>query len=288
MTSRQSQHLASFIAISSKPMKKIFVFLIVAIAGCQQKQKPAEVVSKDSIVAEKKQGSYFISKQEKTTRFKDYSIKLVNYYEMADSTVEKSFQYFKYARLLFYNGNNKLIDSLQPENIGSNIDYVETVDLTDSLHFKTPFFAIHWTGDSDMPMTTLFSFDSNHLKEVSTIYDLTTIQRQDAFTLAGTSSHSDEIVYSRQPDYPFTISLRTFQMKEIVPEVQDLDFISETLEPITGKYGNITYTIPAGKKVIVDTLFRKTRQLILIVSDSIRVMVDAKEAANKLQHETAG
>jgi hypothetical protein len=167
-------------------------------------------------------------------------------------------------------------------------------NVTTALHFKKPLFEITTPDCSDWYISEFIQLENDSLRNLFEISDTgpAELKRLHENALVGTVKDRDEIVGNFQ-DYPITVSLTDYSVTETKPSIQKIDWESEALEDIHGyrindNLSKSRYTIKQGQKLIVDSLFRDAKKIILIVQDSIRVMCPTSEVKDKLQGNAAG
>ncbi|HEV8273573.1 MAG TPA: hypothetical protein VGQ04_19800 [Chitinophagaceae bacterium] len=224
---------------------------------------------------------------------KNYFISIQAGYYSSDSLIYSNSLYPQRNLLIVrYKANNKS-DTIKMKT-SDYLDGVTIKDLSDSLHFKSLFLQMEWTGDSDAPWSEFAGYWNDTLRSFFTMAFVESLRRTDQWTLSGFKGNTDELVGDFQHDYPVTISLRDFSVSdEQEPAVQYIGYPTITLEPIKGykmisQKDSISYIIKKGKKVFVDTLYRAAGRVRLITSDSIIFHTKFDEAKGKLQENTAG
>jgi len=224
---------------------------------------------------------------------KNYFISIQAGYYSSDSLTYSNSFYPQRNLLIVRNKANSKSDTIRMET-SDYLDGVAIKDLSDSLHFKSLFLQMEWTGDSDAPWSEFAGYWNDTLRSFFTIAFVESLRRTDQWTLSGFKADRDELVGDFQHDYPVTISLRDFSVSdEQEPAIQYIGYPTITLEPIKGykmisQNDSISYIIKKGKKVFVDTLYRAAGRVRLITSDSIIFHAKFDEAKGKLQENTAG
>lgn len=167
-------------------------------------------------------------------------------------------------------------------------------NVTNSLYFKDPLFEITTPDCSDWYISEFIQLKNGSLRKLFDISDTEPVKltRLNENTLVGTAKDRDEIVGNFQ-DYPIKVSLLDYSVTEIKPSRQKIDFESEALKEIHGyriinSSAKNRYIIRDGQKLIVDSLFRDTKKVLLIVQDSIQVICPTSEVEGKLKGNSAG
>jgi hypothetical protein len=195
--------------------------------------------------------------------------------------------------LIVRNKTNNNSDTVKLET-SDYLDDVTIKDLSDSLHFKSLFLQMEWTGDSDAPWSEFAGYWNDTLRSFFRMAFVESLRRTDKWTLSGFTGGTDELVGHFQHDYPVTISLKDFSVSdEQEPAVQYIGYSTITLAPIRGykminQKDSIAFLIKKGKKVFVDTIYRAAGRVRLILSDSIVIHTNFDDAKGKLQENTAG
>jgi hypothetical protein len=204
------------------------------------------------------------------------SVKARYYATVADE--EKDGNY-----IFIYNKTTGRTDSLKLEST-DNMEGVKIEDLTDSLHFDQLSVLLTWTGDSDMDTHEFVQY-GNTFRTVFTADNLVRLWKKDRFTLEGYSTGRDEIVYHSQDDYPVIISLKTGDVQHPLPPVQYIGAFTTALEDIKV---SSSYTIKKGTELTVDTLYRVSNTVRLIISDSTIIHTKPETLEGKIEVNTAG
>lgn len=224
---------------------------------------------------------------------KNYFISILAGNYSSDSLAYSNSLYPQRNLLIVHNKANNKSDTIKMET-SDDLEEVEIKDLSDSLHFKSLFLQLEWTGDSDVPSSEFAGYWNDTLKSLFTLSFVESLQRKDQWTLSGFTTGRDELVGDFQHDYPVTISLRDFHVSdEELPLVQYIGYSTVALEPVKGykmisRTDSIPYTIRKGKKVFVDTIYRGPGRVRLIISDSIIFHTKFDEAKGRLRENTAG
>jgi hypothetical protein len=251
--------------------------------------------SKDSAGPEMEEMLFNFDKYEEKGHLdlKNYFISIQAGYYSSDSLTYSNSLYPQRNLLIVRNKANSKSDTIKLET-SDYLDDVAIKDLSDSLHFKSLFLQIEWTGDSDAPWSEFTGYWNDTLRSFFTMAFVESLRRTDKWTLSGFTGGRDELVGDFQDDYPVTISLKDFTVSDgQQPMVQYIGYSTITLEPIKGykminQKDSISYIIKKGKKVFVDTLYRAAGRVRLIISDSIIVHTKFDDAKGRLQENTAG
>lgn len=183
-------------------------------------------------------------------------------------------------------------DSLKLENYDDMLGVV-IEELSDSLGFKKPALLLSWTGDSDVPWHELVVYRNDSLRTIFLYDAITSLKRKDEWTLEGFSISRDEIASSFQRDYPFTISLRTGDIKNPLPAVQYIGWPTVALDNIkaykmTGARDSSAHNIDKGTMLTIDTLYRWKNTVRLRIGDSLILYTTPEALKEKIETNTAG
>lgn len=224
---------------------------------------------------------------------RNYSISIQAGYYFSDSLTYPNTLYPQRNLLIVRDKANNKSDTIKMKT-SDYLDDVTIKDLSDSLHFKSLFLQMEWTGDSDVPWSEFAGYWNDTLRSFFTMEFVESLRRTDKWTLAGFTGGRDELVGDFQHDYPVTISLKDFSVfDEQEPTVQYIGYPTIALESIKGyrmisHKDSVPYIIKKGKKVFVDTLYRAAGRVRLIISDSIIFHTKIDDAKGRLQENTAG
>jgi hypothetical protein len=203
--------------------------------------------------------------------------------------------YFEGDYLYRLNKKTKALDSVMIQELDDESPSgLGITDMTDSLRMKRLLLNITWQGDSDMYTSDFFDCRADSLSELFDITQLRSIKRKDQWTLEGFHADRDELVQEGETDYPFTVSLKDYNVIYVNPGKQEIGYPTRALENIKGwrmsrrSTDSSAYTIRKGTKVLVDTLYRDGHYVRLKIRDSIVVHVSLDEAQDKLQGNPAG
>jgi hypothetical protein len=167
-------------------------------------------------------------------------------------------------------------------------------DVTRSLKFKEPVFQLATPDCSDWYISEFVIIKDDSIQKMFEIGDSEPVKLEwiDEVTLAGAVKDRDEILGFFQ-DYPVSVSLKDFKVAIKRPVKQSIGVLTEALETfqLSGfdtKHSFQLYTLKEGEKLFVDSLFRDTEQLRLIIKDSIPIYCPITEIEGKIQGNTAG
>jgi len=286
----------------------IFYFLLLFFISCKEKKDSSQANASSSSVkdstkrglnesvgSEMEEMLFNFDKYEEKGHLdsKNYFISIQAGYYSPDSVTYSNSLYAQPNLLIVRNKANNKSDTIKMES-SDYLDDVTIKDLSDSLHFKSLFLQIEWSGDSDVPWSEFAGYWNDTLRSFFSMTFVQSLRRTDKWTLSGFTAGRDELVGDFQHDYPVTISLKDFSVSdEQKPVVQHIGYPTITLEPIKGykmisQKDSTPYTIKKGKKVFVDTLYRAAGKVRLIISDSIIFHTKFDDAKGKLQENTAG
>ena len=287
-------------------LKGIFYCLLFFFISCRGKQDSSQTTglpAKDSTTnqsensggKEMKEMLFKFDKYEEKggIDLKNYLITIETGHYFSDSLSYPNSSYPQRNLLIVRNKGNNEADTIKMET-SDDLEDVMIKDLSDSLHFKSLFLQIEWTGDSDVPWSEFAGYWHDTLRSLFTITYVRSLQRTDAWTLSGFTSNRDELVSDFQHDYRVTISLKDFSVSEDQkPPVQYIGYTTITTEPVKGykmigRKDSVPYTIKKGTKVFVDSIYRTSGKVRMIISDSIIFHTKFDDAKGRLRENTAG
>jgi len=294
-------------------MKILILYLsLFLITSCKEKQDKksiaeTKVQSNDSMPLQndsihlQKDSIRLQNDQEKSVyversrlNLKNYFITIKSKFNIPEKPEKDSNYYFDKNYLIVFHKTNNTADSLSLDDIDDYSAYRLAIeDFSDSLHFKSLLLYITWTGDSDMPEGEFVEFNNHLLKVLFSISNLQTLERKDEWTLSGFVTDRDEVVSAGQHDYPVTVSLKDYEVHITKPGIQYIGYSTVALANIKvyrdpKLTGISAYTIKKGKKLVIDTLYRSSNLLRLIVSDSIILYGRPDKISEKVEHDNAG
>lgn len=186
----------------------------------------------------------------------------------------------------------KVADTLQLEPEDNDWPAATITDLSDSLKFKSLLLQLESTGSSDMREDNFFEYRDGKLKWLFGLTFLQDVRRKDQNTLEGIVTGQDEIL-SRGYDFPFTVNLRDNRVIIDTPNIQVIKWVTTTTEPFTafkvrGKKLSVPYPIKRGTSLTIDTFFRKSGLVRMLLPDSTPVFIWEDELLGKVETNTAG
>ena len=172
------------------------------------------------------------------------------------------------------------------------VDNLTVINLTDSLHFNTLHFLVHWSASSDYEYNNFYSYDGR-LKFLFDMPQLISIDRKDENTLIGYAASRDDIVGAFQ-NYPFTVSVNNnYEVKFIdqpnicicweTEAMADMH-VFKTKIPDSSKMR----LIKEGTHLRVDTFYTPLKMVRLILSDSTILYARPEEVKEKVRINAAG
>ena len=286
----------------------LFIFLII-LFSCNNNSHADRTAFKDSIKSNaadsvtgnaagtaknRQRGPFdFDTYQEQAhLDLKNYYIKITSGHFGSDNADYNGEMFPQRNLLIVRNKRTNMSDTTLMET-SDYLDGAEIVEQPDSLRFKSPLLEVNWSGDSDIPMSEFVGYWHDTLRSLFTLDNLVSIVRKDEWTLTGFTCQRDEIIYQAECDYPFTVSLKEFEVGGDDPPVQYIGWHTKTLEPVRGykmisAKDSIRYTIKEGVEVQIDTFYRAAGRVILILPDSTKFHTKFGEVKSKLQQNTAG
>jgi hypothetical protein len=269
-------------------MKTILIacFLLFVIS-CKEKTSQTTTVSADSALIP------VLSNNDGNTRPPDERtrLELPNYTIILKAKYESPHQMAE-GYLFVYDKKKNKTDSLKMENV-DDLYGLRMKDLTDSLKFPKLGVLLSWNGDSDILMQEFVGYDKDTLKSFFQLNNIISLKRKDQWTITGFVRDRDEIVAWSQDDYPVTISLKTGEANQTHPPVQYIGAESRALENVhvhlmkTPKDSS-AYTIKAGTKFRVDTIYRSKNYVRLVTEDSLIIHAVPDSLQFKILTNTAG
>lgn len=223
-----------------------------------------------------------------------YKVVAFSHYVIPQNITYDSSYYYKGNILSLTNKNTTRTYKIEIADPCSDKAAIIISNVTDTLGFKDPFFEITTPDCSDWYISEFIRFKDGTLQKLFDISDSepAKLTKTKENTLVGIVKDRDELVGNFQ-EYPITVSLFDYSVRKTKPQRQKIDFESETLAEIHGyRISNSSakkpYVIREGQKIIVDSLFRDTKEVLLIVQDSILVICPISDVKGKLQGNTAG
>jgi hypothetical protein len=222
-----------------------------------------------------------------------YSVCAASKYDFEGQTVlkEDSSFYFKGNYLIVMDKRTKKADTVEISAESSSGGFAQILDVTGSLRMRRLMLEVVWPGNSDWYTSTFVGYKGDTLKELFTLEnpggEPVILERKDSGTLAGTISGRDELVYAFE-SCPITVSLSNFTVDQSLPEKQYIGYETVSTGDIKGWREHSSYTIKAGTKLRVDTLYRSLKMVDLRVADSVVVRVKLEEAKEKIEKNNAG
>jgi hypothetical protein len=282
-------------------MNKHFVLLVLffAVACADKRQKTTSLVkeSQATIINDSTQ----IANDEKELfvergRYEDdkYEVVAFSRFMIPGKISNDSSYYFEENILSLTNKNTNRNFKIQLTFPCTGDGAIRISNETKPLKFKKPLFEITTPDCSDWFISEFIQLETDSLRKLFEISDTDPVElaRPNEYFLIGTSTFRDEIVGNFSND-TVKVSLADYSVKEIQPPIQKIGFNSEALEDIHGyrinnNLVNNPYIIKEGEKLIIDTLFREAKKVILIVKDSIRVICPTSEVKDKIKGNAAG
>ena len=224
-----------------------------------------------------------------------YKVEVLSHFLIPAKIEQDSSYYFRNNLLSVKNKNTNQNYKVQITDPCSDDAEILIHNVTDSLGFNQPLFEITTPDCDDWQISEFIQLKNDSLQKLFEISDSkpAKLSKTNQNSLVGTVLDRDELVGDFQ-DYPVTVSLFDYSVKETKPLRQRIGFKSEALENIQGyRVSNNgeakkTYLIRKGQKLTVDSLFRDTKQVLLRVQDTILVICPIIKAKDKLQSNTAG
>lgn len=220
--------------------------------------------------------------------FKDYEVRIQSFYYYDDNHDD----YGKAVFILLRDPAKKVADTIMLEADDDYTEDVEVDDMSDSLKFKSLVLKVSSTGASDVPIDEFVEYKDGELKSLFTIEYLRKIRRINDRYLAAVVEDRDD-VFGWFYDQPATIDLRYLAVEYHIPDTQVIKYPTTTLEPITvykqrGEVLSEPVNIKTGTPVVVDTFFRKTGIMRMMLPDSTPVFILKDEIREKVQGNAAG
>ncbi len=275
----------------------LFLFVAVACTSNQQKsldpeqntQLPATIDSNLTTTDEKE---LFVSRG--SYENEQYKVVAFSHYLIPKNIVRDSSYYHKENILSLTNKNTTRTYIIKIADPCSDKAEIIINNVTNTLGFKDPLFEITTPDCSDWYLSEFIQLKGDTLQNLFAISDSepTKLAKTKENTLTGTVKDRDELIGNFQ-EYPITVSLVDYSVRITKPRRQKIDFESEALEEIRGYWISNNsekkpYVIREGQRIIINSLFRDTKEVLLIVQDSILVICPVSGVKGKLQGNTAG
>lgn len=262
------------------------------IATAGKGKSPAEDTSVSASVPIPGPAWKFITRD--SLRTPEYSIFAKSKYSVEGASPEKEDgSSFEGNCLIVVSLTTKKADTVELGTENAFGDQVHIKDVTGDLRMSQLMIEIVWPGDSDWYTSSFAGYKGDSLKELFTLEnaggEAVNLRRKDDWTLSGTVSERDELVYAVE-DYPITVSLKDYKVEMIRPEKQYIGYQTVTTDAISGiRVSNKqAFTIKAGTEVRVDTLYRSLGMVRLAVADTVIIQVKVDDADGKIQKNNAG
>jgi hypothetical protein len=269
---------------------------LLLILSCKQKQNtatnPQSVAQiKDSLTAGSDRKTVYVERGH--LDLEKYFITVKSKYLFPDSIDEDSSFYAREVYLIVRNKADNTTDSLPIETGYNYFHDMKIEDYSDSLHFNDLLLRIDWIGDSDMEESFFVEYDNHSIKGSFGITELVFLERKDEWTLSGFVAGRDEIVYAAQTDYPLTVSLKDYKVYTPDPPKQRIGWWTKAFTNIkvyrdSSLNEASAYIIKKGKEFDVDTLYRTSNIIRLIVSDTIILYSRPEKLRDKVRINAAG
>src|SRR6185503_17088030 len=176
----------SFLQYKMYYLKRIlFYCFLLFFISCKEK-KDSTKNRTDSEGTEKEEMLFDFDKYEEkgSLNLKSYFISIQAGYSSSDSLTYSNSQYPQRNLLIIRNKENNKSDTITMETSDDH-DGVTIKDLSDSLHFKSLFLQMDWTGDSDASCSEFAGYWNDTLKSFFTMVFVESLQRTDEWTLSG-------------------------------------------------------------------------------------------------------
>lgn len=282
-------------------MKPFSILVIAALLFACNNNKPEQVVMDQQNIAPPIIDSTGIVNRLQEliiTRgdYEDLHFKLVanSRYQIPEKMQYDSSFYFKENSLILTDKATGKSYSLSITAPCSGQAKIVIENVTNALQFAHPLFEISTPDCSDWWISEYIMFNKDSLQKIFEISDANPARliRIGEYNLAGTVTRRDEIVADFQ-EYPITISLSDYSEKITKPDRQEIGFATVALEDIegikAGQYESVgRYTIQKGTNLVVDSIFRSTKQVRLKLNSSLIIICSFSEVNGKLQSNNAG
>lgn len=186
----------------------------------------------------------------------------------------------------------KVADTLSLETEDGDMEDVKIEDMSDSLKFKSLVLKLSTTGSSDMPIDEFVEYNDGRLRRLCMLIYCWDIWRKDENTLIAIINGRDEVL-AYQYLYPVVINLKDNSVTGEMPDTQSIRHPTITLEPITvyrknGEQLSQPLQVKTGTTIVVDTFFRKTDRVRMLLPDSTPVYIMRDDLSRKVESNTAG
>jgi hypothetical protein len=204
-------------------------------------------------------------------------------------------EYYSYREshfLILRDPAKMVADTMELESEDGDMSDNIVEDMSDSLKFKTLVLKLTTNGSSDIPLSEFFEYKDGTLRGLFSVEWLIDISRKDENTLIGIINGRDDILYQSYT-YPVIINLKDNTITGEMPDTQAIKHPTITLEPIIvyrkkGEKLSQPLQVKTGTTIVVDTFFRKSGLVRMLLPDSTAVYIKEEDLRQKVESNTAG
>ena len=170
-------------------------------------------------------------------------------------------------------------------------------DMTDSFRLNKLIVQVITPAEDIYYYSTFLTCENGKLKELFSLMDTRETGvplHREGSKLVGFMAGRDEVVENLEFDYPVEIDTKTFEVTNILPVKQSIDWRTRATagfrahRVVNGQVDSSLVVVKAGTAVTVDTLYRNLGKVRIRVGDSVEVEIKAETAEQKLGHNAAG
>jgi hypothetical protein len=216
------------------------------------------------------------------------TVRVISCYRFSEADDDYRFGHF----LILRDPGKKVAGMIELEADDDDMSDVKIEDMSDSLEFKSLVLKLNSFGHSDIECDEFIEYKGDSLRRLFGLNYLRNIFRRDENTLTAIVQGRDDILY-RGYDYPVTINLPDNSETGNMPDTQVIKHPTTTLEPITvykvrGEQLSAPYKIKTGTSIFIDTFFRQSGLVRILLRDSTPVFIWKNDLTEKVVRNTAG
>lgn len=222
-----------------------------------------------------------------------YSCKVQSTYLIPSKIEFDSSYYFVGNQFILTEKSTEKVYKFTLNNPCTSPTSIQIENTAKKLRLNQVLFQVSTPYCNDWTENEFLTIKGNELNKVMEFIDAGPLQfeKLNDQLLSTKVKRRDEVVATFQ-EYDMTVRSDDFEYNIIRPQRQEISFETVSVEKINGKKisGNklLPYTIVSGTKVFVDSIFRDTKQVRLIVQDSIIVLCPLSETEGRLMGDPAG
>jgi hypothetical protein len=232
----------------------------------------------------------------------DYSISYLSRYLFPQGRMEHDSQFY-------FKGNYMAValkSKKDADTIKIDADYedhspclaciIDLRDLTDSLGIR-PIFAELVSNGEDLYTNSFIGYRNGKLRVLFDLGDLdgkrVDLHMSGDSILYGHAFGVNELTNGVGNDYPFKVDIRTFTLSHPLPEKQYIGFRTAALagfrayRVIDGVLSGSLFQVNSGDSIVIDTFYRASQKVGLLIRGSIRLEINPETARQKLWRPAA-